>query len=47
MNLFDLHSTTVGDESRRADLPIVEKDAVRPGTAEDKPGVLPSEKAEA
>lgn len=38
MSLFDLHSTTVRDESRGAGLPTVEKDSVRPGTEEDKPG---------
>lgn len=40
MELFDLHDATVGDESRRADLPTASKDSVRPGTEEDKPGIF-------
>lgn len=38
MNLFDLHSMTQHVETRGADLGTVEKDCVRPGTQEDKPG---------
>lgn len=45
-DLFDLHSATVRDESRGADLPIAEKDVVRPGTTEDESGNSPLTVAE-
>lgn len=38
MSQFDLQSTTRSPSTGTADVGIVDKDSVRPGTEEDKPG---------